>query len=145
MTVSFRKPKSLKDNCAGRQKSHRVAEQSDSLTFSFDRPQDAGSDAVDWALAPSTKDSRERCMKSSHNLKEPLAQQSLLILIASTLTLVLRLMCGATLGTDLKRRVGLGMGLGVRPLLLTRIWRDGEKHCCSKRERKKSSASFSSN
>lgn len=33
--------------------------------------------------------------------------------------------------THLKRRVGLGTGLGVRPLLLTRIWRDGEKHCCS--------------
>lgn len=32
----------------------------------------------------------------------------------------------------LKRRVGLGMGLGVRPLLLTRIWSDGEKHCCSR-------------
>lgn len=31
----------------------------------------------------------------------------------------------------LKRRVGLGIGLGVRPLLLTRIWSDGEKHCCS--------------
>lgn len=31
----------------------------------------------------------------------------------------------------LKRRVGLGIGLGVRPLLLTKICRDGEKHCYS--------------
>lgn len=30
----------------------------------------------------------------------------------------------------LNRRVGLGMGLGVRPLLLTRICSEGEKHCC---------------
>lgn len=30
----------------------------------------------------------------------------------------------------LNRRVGLGIGLGVRPLLLTRICSDGEKHCC---------------
>lgn len=41
-------------------------------------------------------------------------------------------MCGVRrVDTDLKRRVGLGMGLGVRPLLLTRIWSEGEKHCCS--------------
>lgn len=31
----------------------------------------------------------------------------------------------------LNRRVGLGIGLGVRPLLLTRICSEGEKHCCS--------------
>lgn len=35
------------------------------------------------------------------------------------------------LGAHLKRRVGLGIGLGVRPLLLTRICSEGEKHCCS--------------
>lgn len=29
----------------------------------------------------------------------------------------------------LKRRVGLGIGLGDRPLLLTRICNEGEKHC----------------
>ena len=34
------------------------------------------------------------------------------------------------LGAHLKRRVGLGIGLGVRPLLLTRICSEGEKHCC---------------
>lgn len=28
------------------------------------------------------------------------------------------------------------MGLGVRPLLLTKICRDGEKHCCSSRTSK---------
>lgn len=33
------------------------------------------------------------------------------------------------LRTVCRRRVGLGMGLGVKPLLLTRICRDGEKHC----------------
>lgn len=36
--------------------------------------------------------------------------------------------------THPKRLVGLGIGLGVRPLLLTRIWREGEKHCCSQQE-----------
>lgn len=59
---------------------HTVTEESDSvavslievcwrLTFSLDWPQDAGSDAVDRALAPPTKDSRERYVKSSYNLK----------------------------------------------------------------------------
>lgn len=74
---------SLKNNWTGRQKrplSHTVTEQSDSaavsltevcqrLTFSLDWPQDAGSDAVDWALAAPTKDSRERYVKSSLTLK----------------------------------------------------------------------------
>jgi hypothetical protein len=33
--------------------------------------------------------------------------------------------------THLKRRVGLGIGLGDWPWLLTRICNEGEKHCCS--------------
>lgn len=40
------------------------------------------------------------------------------------------------LGAHLKRRVGLGIGLGVRPLLLTRICSEGEKHCCLQKRQK---------
>ena len=36
----------------------------------------------------------------------------------------------------LKRLVGLGMGLGVRPLLLTRLCNEGEKHCCLQQQNK---------
>lgn len=39
--------------------------------------------------------------------------------------------------TDLNRRVGLGIGLGVRPLLLTSICSEGEKHCCLRGRGKK--------
>lgn len=38
-----------------------------------------------------------------------------------------------TLITYLQNRlVGLGIGLGGNPLLLTNICNDGEKHCCKK-------------
>lgn len=48
-----------------------------------------------------------------------------------------------TLITYLQNRlVGLGIGLGGNPLLLTNICNDGEKHCCRKKGQMKTVQNF---
>lgn len=78
----------------------------ETVTFAFERAQNAGSDAVRALTPPAGQTFDER---DANNSTSKIYTKNFSSVQSS---------CHST---HLKRRVGLGTGLGVRPLLLTKI------------------------